>query len=135
MIVAGLGIGRWPPSRIPRRTLHCRSGSVQCTRALPLGYGPHTDEGVRVRILDLRDFAEHADPQTISASIHSRDRLNQSPAYVLRYSRGGRFGVVNCGGGAGSHQLLGARASLVRAEDASKRRGGKPAGVAREATR
>ena len=36
-------------------------------------------------IIDLQDFAGHADPRTTLAYIRSRDRLSKSPAYVLRY--------------------------------------------------
>jgi integrase/recombinase XerD len=36
-------------------------------------------------IIDLQDFAGHADPRTTLTYIRSRDRLSQSPAYVLRY--------------------------------------------------
>ncbi len=36
-------------------------------------------------ILDLQDFAGHADPRTTLTYIRSRDRLGKSPAYVLRY--------------------------------------------------
>jgi integrase/recombinase XerD len=36
-------------------------------------------------IIDLQDFAGHADPRTTLAYIRSRDRLSQSPAYVLKY--------------------------------------------------
>ena len=36
-------------------------------------------------IIDLQDFAGHADPRTTLAYIRTRDRLSQSPAYVLHY--------------------------------------------------
>jgi integrase/recombinase XerD len=38
-------------------------------------------------IIDLQDFAGHADPRTTLPSIRSRsrDRLSKSPAYVLKY--------------------------------------------------
>src|SRR5262249_54964562 len=36
-------------------------------------------------IIDLQDFAGHADPRTTLTYIRSRDRLSQSPAYVLKY--------------------------------------------------
>jgi integrase/recombinase XerD len=36
-------------------------------------------------ILDLQDFAGHADPRTTLTYICSRDRLSKSPAYVLKY--------------------------------------------------
>lgn len=36
-------------------------------------------------IIDLQDFAGHADPRTTLSYIRSRDRLSKSPAYVLRY--------------------------------------------------
>lgn len=36
-------------------------------------------------ILDLQEFAGHADPRTTLTYIRSRDRLSKSPAYVLRY--------------------------------------------------
>jgi integrase/recombinase XerD len=36
-------------------------------------------------ILDLQDFAGHADPRTTLTYIRNRDRLSRSPAYVLRY--------------------------------------------------
>ncbi len=36
-------------------------------------------------IIDLQDFAGHADPRTTLTYIRSRDRLSKSPAYVLRY--------------------------------------------------
>ena len=36
-------------------------------------------------IIDLQDFAGHADPRTTLIYIRSRDRLSKNPAYVLRY--------------------------------------------------
>jgi integrase/recombinase XerD len=36
-------------------------------------------------IVDIMDYAGHADPQTTLAYIRNRDRLSKSPAYVLRY--------------------------------------------------
>jgi integrase/recombinase XerD len=36
-------------------------------------------------IIDLQDFAGHADPRTTLTYIRSRDRLSKSPADVLRY--------------------------------------------------
>jgi integrase/recombinase XerD len=36
-------------------------------------------------IVDLQDFAGHADPWTTLTYIRSRDRLSKSPAYVLKY--------------------------------------------------
>ncbi len=36
-------------------------------------------------IIDLQDFAGHADPTTTLQYIRNRDRLSKSPAYVLRY--------------------------------------------------
>jgi integrase/recombinase XerD len=36
-------------------------------------------------IIDLQDFAGHADPRTTLTYIRARDRLSKSPAYVLRY--------------------------------------------------
>lgn len=36
-------------------------------------------------IIDLQDFAGHADPRTTLSYIRARDRLSQSPAYVLKY--------------------------------------------------
>lgn len=36
-------------------------------------------------IIDLQDFAGHADPRTTLTYIRSRDRLSKSPAYVLNY--------------------------------------------------
>lgn len=36
-------------------------------------------------IIDLQDFAGHADPRTTLAYIRSRDRLSKSPAYMLTY--------------------------------------------------
>jgi integrase/recombinase XerD len=36
-------------------------------------------------IIDLQDYAGHADPRTTLAYIRTRDRLSKSPAYVLRY--------------------------------------------------
>jgi integrase/recombinase XerD len=36
-------------------------------------------------IVDLQDFAGHADPRTTQTYIRNRDRLSQSPAYVLKY--------------------------------------------------
>jgi integrase/recombinase XerD len=36
-------------------------------------------------IIDLQDFAGHADPRTTLTYIRSRDRLSESPAYVLKY--------------------------------------------------
>ena len=35
-------------------------------------------------IIDLQDFAGHADPRTTLTYIRSRDRLSKSPAYILR---------------------------------------------------
>ena len=36
-------------------------------------------------IIDLQDFAGHADPRTTLTYIRSRDRLSKSPTYVLSY--------------------------------------------------
>ncbi len=36
-------------------------------------------------IIDLQDFAGHADPRTTLTYIRTRDRLSESPAYVLHY--------------------------------------------------
>lgn len=36
-------------------------------------------------ILDLQQFAGHADPRTTLTYIRSRDRLSESPTYVLKY--------------------------------------------------
>lgn len=36
-------------------------------------------------IIDLQDFAGHADPRTTLTYIRNRDRLSKSPAYILRY--------------------------------------------------
>ena len=36
-------------------------------------------------IIDLQDFAGHADPRTTLTYIRNRDRLSKSPAYVLNY--------------------------------------------------
>jgi len=36
-------------------------------------------------IIDLQDFAGHADPRTTLTYIRSRDRLSKRPAYVLKY--------------------------------------------------
>jgi integrase/recombinase XerD len=36
-------------------------------------------------IIDLQDYAGHADPRTTLTYIRSRDRLSKSPAYLIRY--------------------------------------------------
>jgi integrase/recombinase XerD len=36
-------------------------------------------------IIDLQDFAGHADPRTTLTCIRNRDRLSKSPAYVIKY--------------------------------------------------
>ncbi len=36
-------------------------------------------------LVDLQDFAGHADPRTTLTYIRNRDRLSRSPAYVLKY--------------------------------------------------
>ena len=36
-------------------------------------------------IVDLQDFAGHADPRTTLTYIRNRDRISRSPAFVLRY--------------------------------------------------
>jgi len=36
-------------------------------------------------IIDLQDFAGHSDPRTTLTYIRSRDRLSQSPTYILKY--------------------------------------------------
>jgi len=36
-------------------------------------------------IIDLQDFAGHADPRTTLTYIRSRDMLSKNPAYVLKY--------------------------------------------------
>ncbi len=36
-------------------------------------------------IINLQDFAGHADPRTTLTYIRNRDRLSKSPAYVLKY--------------------------------------------------
>lgn len=38
-----------------------------------------------VDIIDLQDFAGHADPRTTLTYIRQRERLSKSPAYVLKY--------------------------------------------------
>lgn len=38
-----------------------------------------------VDIIDLQDFAGHADPRTTLTYVRQRDRLSKSPAYVLKY--------------------------------------------------
>ena len=38
-----------------------------------------------IDIIDLQDFAGHADPRTTLTYIRTRDRLSKSPAYVLKY--------------------------------------------------
>ena len=35
-------------------------------------------------IIDLQDFAGHADPRTTLTYIRSRDRLSKSPSYVFK---------------------------------------------------
>ena len=65
------------------------------THALKLDPGV-TDHSLRVTalttarergadIIDLQDFAGHADPRTTLTYIRTRDRLSKSPAYVLNY--------------------------------------------------
>ena len=39
----------------------------------------------RAEIIDLQDFAGHADPRTTLTYIRTRDRLSKSPAYDLNY--------------------------------------------------
>ena len=36
-------------------------------------------------IIDLQDWAGHADPQTTLTYIRTRDRLSKSPGYILNY--------------------------------------------------
>lgn len=36
-------------------------------------------------LVDLQDFAGHADPRTTLTYIRNRDRLSKNPAYVLSY--------------------------------------------------
>jgi len=36
-------------------------------------------------IIDLQDFAGHADPRTTLTYLRTRDRLSKSPAYILKY--------------------------------------------------
>ncbi len=36
-------------------------------------------------IIDLQDFAGHADPRTTLTYVRTRDRLSKSPAYVLKH--------------------------------------------------
>ena len=36
-------------------------------------------------IIDLQDFAGHSDPRTTLCYIRNRDRLEESPAYVIKY--------------------------------------------------
>lgn len=36
-------------------------------------------------IVGLQDFAGHADPRTTLTYIRNRDRLSDSPAYLLKY--------------------------------------------------
>ena len=36
-------------------------------------------------VVDLQDFAGHADPRTTLTYVRNRDRLSKSPAYVLKY--------------------------------------------------
>ena len=60
---------------------------------LPLGVSVHslrvtaltTARHRGADIIDLQDFAGHADPRTTLAYIRSQERLSKSPTYVLRY--------------------------------------------------
>ena len=36
-------------------------------------------------IIDLQDWAGHADPRTTLTYIRTRDRLSKSPGYILKY--------------------------------------------------
>jgi hypothetical protein len=45
---------------------------------------PPDPESVSARVVDLQ-FHRHADPRTTLTYLHTRDRLSQSPAYVLSY--------------------------------------------------
>ena len=44
-----------------------------------------TDSELSSDIIDLQDFAGHADPQTTLTYIRSRDRLSKSQACELKY--------------------------------------------------
>src|ERR1700734_3997759 len=84
---------------IVRALKKCRSFARQpvSVSIAALGLGPKvTVHSLRVTalttarergsdIIDLQDFAGHSDPRTTLTYIRSRDRLSNSPAYVLRY--------------------------------------------------
>jgi integrase/recombinase XerD len=40
---------------------------------------------INADIIDLQDFAGHADPGATLTDIRSRDRLSKSPAYMVKY--------------------------------------------------
>ena len=95
------------PARTPRGNgrdgFQARSLSVRAVEQLVRRYAARLklDAGVTVHslrvtalttarergadIIDLQDFAGHADPRTTLTYIRSRDRLSKSPAYVLNY--------------------------------------------------
>ena len=97
----------FPPTRSPRGQGHDGFGNTAMSRrsvellvrrfASELGL----DRGITVHslrvtalttarergsdIIDLQEFAGHADPRTTLSYIRTRDRLSKSPAYVLAY--------------------------------------------------
>jgi integrase/recombinase XerD len=89
----GRGKDGFLPSTLTRRGLQYFVG--RCVRRL--GLDPNvTVHSFRVTalttarergadIVDLQDFAGHADPRTTLTYIRNRDRLSRSPAYVLKY--------------------------------------------------
>jgi integrase/recombinase XerD len=87
------GRGGFAPRPLTRRAVQALIKEY----ARRLGLDPHvTVHSLRVTalttarergsdIIDLQDFAGHADPRTTLTYIRNRDRLSNSPAYVLRY--------------------------------------------------
>ena len=81
----------FPPARSPRGM--GRDGFAakpMTTRAVEKLIGRYVTALTTARergsdIIDLQDFAGHADPRTTLTYIRSRDRLSKSPAYVLKY--------------------------------------------------
>lgn len=76
------------PNPSPERSASTRAGSAcRCSRAASWSQATAltTARERGADIVDLQDFARHADPRTTLGYIRNRDRLSRSPAYVLRY--------------------------------------------------
>jgi integrase/recombinase XerD len=89
----GAGADGFAPRPLTRRAVQRLVGGYVARLGLDAGVTVHSLRVTALTtarergsdVLDLQDFAGHADPRTTLTYIRSRDRLSKSPAYVLRY--------------------------------------------------